>query len=168
MDKAKKLLMVGVIAIALFISVGYATLSQDLREVTKSGKETSALSDWNVEIIRIEPIKVTGLANAGTPTFNKVSATFNADLLRAGDSVTYNVTIRNSGKVTARLDNVDFVEQEDGSPAIKYSVTNPTSILEPGALTTMVVTATYDSLFVETPDITSKMATSVIKYLPAN
>lgn len=165
MKSSKNLLIIGIVAITLLMTVGYATLTQDLNNLTKKSA-TSKKREWNVEIVKIEPTKVTGIASAGTPVYTKNTATFDASLYRAGDSITYTVTVKNNGTITARLGSVDFTEQEDGSPAIIYTTTNPAKVLEPGASTEMTVVAEYNPVFVESPYISTKTGTSYILYAP--
>lgn len=165
MKNAKKLLMIGIIAIAVLLSIGYTSISQDIREVTnKNDTAKKVIKTYDVNIVKIEPTKVIGVASAGVPEFTNNSATFNADLMKAGDTVKYEITIKNSGSKTVKLDNIYFDEQEDGSPAIIYTYTNPSDTLEPGAYTTFTVTASYDSMFLEAPSVTSKTATVSVDY----
>ena len=166
MKSSKNLFIMGIIAITILMTVGYATLAQDLSNLTNSTSNKSKKRTWNVEITKIEPINVTGTATAGTPTFTKNTATFGASLYRAGDSVTYKVTVVNKGTIKARLGKVDFTEQEDGSPAINYTVKSPASTLEPGTSTEMIVVAEYDPIFVESPYVSTKTGTSYILYAP--
>lgn len=165
LKSAKSLLMVGVIAIALLLSVGYSSIAQDVREVTKGGETTKKeIKEVDVKVVKIEPKRVFGLASAGVPTFTNNSATFNADLMRAGDNVKYEVTLKNEGTKTAVLNNILMEEQYDGSPAIIYNFTTPAETLEPGAYTTLTVEANYDPMFIEAPEVTSKVATLLVEY----
>ena len=162
---AKSLLIVGVIAIALLLSVGYSSISQDIREVTKGEEVTKEqVKELDVKIVKIEPKRVFGLASAGVPSFTNNSATFNADLMRAGDNVKYEVTLKNNGTKTAVLDNILLEEQYDGSPALIYNFTTPAETLEPGSYTTLTVEANYDPMFLEAPEVTSKVATLLVEY----
>lgn len=163
MRNSKGLFIVGLLAIILVMSVGYATFTTDLN-INGNAEITG---EWNVEIIGIEAKQVNGTASAGTPTFNATSATFDADLVKPGDSVTYTVTIKNKGSINATLAGTNFTEQEDGSPAIIYSHTEPAQSLEAGATTTMTVTATYDESYETVPTITSKTITGLVQYTQA-
>ena len=163
MNNSKGLFVVGLLAIILVMSVGYATFTTDLK-INGSAEITG---EWDVQIIGIEATTVNGSASAGTPTFNATSATFDADLVKPGDSVTYTVTIENKGSIAATLAGTTFTEQLDGSPAIIYSHTEPAKSLEAGAKTTMTVTATYDESYETIPEVTSKTITGLVQYTQA-
>ena len=161
---AKSLLLVGVVAITLLLSIGYSTISQDVRDLIDTPTEKEAALTQDVRVVKIEPMKVIGLATAGIPSFSENSATFDASLMRSGDTVVYEVTLKNTGKKVAKLQNVSIDEQVDGSQAVKYDFASPSEVLEPGAYTTVKVTATYDDTIVDTPSVTSKIATILYEY----
>ena len=160
---AKNLLFVGLVAITLLLSIGYSSISQDVRDIINTPiEQKSALLD-DVRIIKIEPVKVVGLATAGVPSFSQTSATFNASLMRTGDLVRYEVTIKNTGDKVAKLRNVTKDEQLDGSANIKYEIISPSETLEPGAYTKVIVEASYDDTVIQ-GDVTSKIATILYEY----
>ncbi len=161
---AKSLLMVGLVAITLLLSVGYSTISQDVREIIDTPTEKESALRQDVKVVKIEPVKVIGLATAGIPSFSDNSATFDASLMKSGDTVVYEVTLKNTSSKVAKLLNVSIDEQVDGSPAVKYDFKSPSEVLEPGAYTTVTVTATYDDTYLDTPVVTSKIATILYEY----
>lgn len=163
MRSNKGLFAMGLLAIVLVMSVGYTTLTTDLR--MSGSKKTE--EKWDVQVVGIETIDINGSASAGNPSFNATSVTFDADLVQPGDSVTYRVTVENKGTIDANLAGTNFTEQEDGSPAVIYSHVEPASTLEAGARTTFTVTATYDDNYIFTPDVTSKTITGLIQYTQA-
>ena len=160
---AKNLLFVGLVAITLLLSVGYSSISQDVRNLVEAPEEQGSALQDDIRIIKIEPVKVIGLATAGVPSFSQNAATFNASLMRTGDLVRYEVTIKNTGDKVARLYNVSKEEQADGSANISYEITSPSETLEPGAYTKVIVEASYDDTIVQT-DVTSKIATILYEY----
>lgn len=164
MKSAKSLLIVGLVAITLLLSVGYSTISQDVRDIIDTTTTNKPALNKDVKIVKIEPVKVVGLATAGVPSFTQNSATFNASLMRTGDTVKYEVTLKNNSNKIARFVNVTVDEQFDGSPAIEYAVQSPSDILEPGAYTTVTVEATYDGTYVNDKSVTSKIATILYEY----
>ena len=168
MKSAKALLFVGIVTIGLLISVGYVSLSQDLSNIVESNKTTVSHNDLNVVITEIEAVEVNGTASVEEPTYTKTTATFNSELVQAGDSIVYNVTIKNNGNKTVNLENVNVTEQEDGSEAIYYSVDSPSDTLEPGASTTMVVVASYDSTYYGYTTSSKRAATATIQYVQAD
>lgn len=160
MKDSKNVIIATLLAIVLVMSVGYAAFATQL---TLNGN-AEIVGEWNVEITKIEATNVVGTADAGDPSFTKTSATFDADLYKPGDAVTYTVTVENKGSIDAVLDAATFTEQADGSPAIIYTTTDPSQELAAGATTTFTVTATYDSTVTTLPEITSKSITGVIEY----
>lgn len=160
---AKSLLMVGLVAITLLLSVGYSTISQDVRDIIETPTEQRTALQEDVKIVKIEPVKVVGLATAGVPSFTQSSATFNASLMRTGDLVRYEVTLKNTGDKVAKLRKVTKDEQTDGSINVNYEYTSPSDSLEPGAYTTVIVEATYDDT-VTASDVTTKIATILYEY----
>ncbi len=163
MRNNKVLFAIGLLAIVLVMSVGYTTLTTDLRMNGSQKHEEK----WDVQVVGIETIDINGSASAGNPSFNATSVTFDADLIQPGDSVTYRVTIENKGTIDATLAGTTFTEQEDGSPAIIYSHVEPASTLEAGAKTTFTVTASYDDNYMLVPDVTSKTITGLVQYTQA-
>lgn len=163
MKDGRNIIIAALLVAVLVMSVGYASFASQL---TLNGT-AEIVGEWNVEITNIEATEVVGEAVAGSPTYTKSSATFDADLKQPGDSVTYTVTVKNSGSIDAVLDSATFTEQTDGSTAIIYTTSDPSATLAAGAETTFTVTATYDSTVTEVPTVTSKTITGVIDYVQA-
>lgn len=167
MRSTKSLIIVALIAIALTISVGYASLTTDLSMKNNSQQGTI---DWNVKIVKVETTSVSGAAKALSPSFDQNSATFSPELYQDGDSVTYTITIVNDGNISARLDNVNLSEQGEAvAPEIIYSNTTPSLTLAPGETTTMTVTVGYNSLYTDPTVLsdTSKTIKNTITYVKA-
>lgn len=168
MSQAKsKINTVNVIVIALLLlicamAVGYAAFATQL---TINGNAEIISGQWNVQITKIEATSINGTAVAGTPTHTTTTATFNAQLVKPGDSVTYTVTVENKGTIAAVLDSATFTPQENGSPAIIYTTTDPAQELAAGGTTTFTVTATFDPSVTAEPEVKTKSITGVIEYV---
>jgi hypothetical protein len=165
MKSAKALLFVGIVTTGLLLSIGYVSISQSISSMTKEEKtEVKEVDELNVEITNVEVLEKEGSASNDVPTYTKTAATFNTTLVQNGDSVVYNVTIKNKGKKKVKLSNINITEQEKGSEAVYYSAETPSEELEPGEETTMNVVAFYDSLYRGYTTSSSKSATATVQY----
>lgn len=161
-----KISTVNIVVIALLLvicamAVGYAAFATQL---TINGSAEIVSGQWNVQITKIEATTIEGTAVAGTPTNTATTATFDAQLYKPGDSVTYTVTVENNGTIDAVLDSSTFTEQTNGSPAIIYETTNPASELPASGSTTFTVTATFDPNATAEPEVKTKTITGIIEY----
>ena len=101
-DKKKKKIVITTLACVLvFIAVGYALLTQAI----KVGVEGTLNGVWDVYISDIKLKNSTGRAQEVNPASvsNKVNANFEVDLYMPGDSVEYEVTVKNDGNIDATL-----------------------------------------------------------------
>ena len=101
-DKKKKKMVITTLACVLvFIAVGYALLTQAI----KVGVEGTLNGVWDVYISDIKLKNSTGRAQEVNPASvsNKVNANFEVDLYMPGDSVEYEVTVKNDGNIDATL-----------------------------------------------------------------
>lgn len=101
-DKKKKKMVITTLACFLvFIAVGYALLTQAI----KVGLEGTLNGVWDVYISDIKLKNSTGRAQEVNPASvsNKVNANFEVDLYMPGDSVEYEVTVKNDGNIDATL-----------------------------------------------------------------
>lgn len=154
-------IIIGALLIAVItMAVGYSAFATQL-EINGNAE---IVGEWNVEITKIEATTVTGQADAGTPTFTKTTAEFDADLKQPGDSVVYTITVENKGSIDATLANYTMTPQADGSPAILYTYTEPAEDLAAGGTTTFTVTVTYDANITEVPTITTKTIEGLVEY----
>ena len=101
-DKKKKKMVITTLACVLvFIAAGYALLTQAI----KVGVEGTLNGVWDVYISDIKLKNSTGRAQEVNPASvsNKVNANFEVDLYMPGDSVEYEVTVKNDGNIDATL-----------------------------------------------------------------
>ena len=171
--RRKNYVIVSLLFIVLLMAAGYAAFAQ----VLIVNAPATISSTWNVRITGIalktstsqNPNPV-GLGNSpatqadGTtpnPTYTDTLATFYSTLQAPGDSVTYVVTIANSGTVDAKVKTINWVDDNDAldntyddSPIIySYSFPDLNNVLvATSGVTTVEVTVTYD------PNVTSQPA----------
>ncbi len=161
MKNRKNLIIIALlIIIILTMVVGYSTFVTQLN--VKGTAEITG--EWNVRITNIETQYVSEGCDAGEPQYDNTNVTFYAKLVKPGDSITYLITIENSGNIDATLDSIIFKEQEDGSENIKFTTTGIAPILEAGNQTTLNVKVEYDPETSENPTIKTKTITGVIEY----
>ena len=101
-DRKKRNIIIGALcSLLIFMGIGYAVLSQTLNiSGTANMKGT-----WDIKITDISEASRTGKADPGTPTISSsgVSASFEANLWMPGDSITYNITVKNNGNIDMQL-----------------------------------------------------------------
>ena len=99
--KKKKMVITTLVCVLVFIAVGYALLTQAI----KVGVEGTLNGVWDVYISDIKLKNSTGRAQELNPAYvsNKVNANFEVDLYMPGDSVEYEVTVKNDGNIDATL-----------------------------------------------------------------
>ena len=118
-DRKKRNIIIGSLCCLLIImGIGYAVLSQTLNiSGTANMKGT-----WDIKITDISEASRTGKADPGTPTIstNGVSASFEANLWMPGDSITYNITVKNNGNIDAALKEL-VPSVENGVQQVKFS-----------------------------------------------
>ena len=130
----KNALIGALLAVVLVMAVGYAAFAQQL---TINGTSTIT-SKWDVHM---ETGKAVGNSTMGTVPTGTVtvadgglSATFNAELVSPGDTVTFTVPVVNKGTIDAKLSTISLsgdgmtvsgmtAISSDGN--IKYTVTSP-------------------------------------------
>lgn len=99
--KKKKMVITTLVCVLVFMAVGYALLTQAI----KVGVEGTLNGVWDVYISDIKLKNSTGRAQEVNPASvsNKVNANFEVDLYMPGDSVEYEVTVKNDGNIDATL-----------------------------------------------------------------
>ncbi len=156
----KNIIILTLLTSILIMCVGYATLATDL----KINGITSIDGDWKIKITDIEATNICTNCDAGTPTHDDTTANFNAELKKPGDSITYKITIKNTGTIDAKLNDVNLNIEENDNDVIIYSTTDPDEYLKAGDSTTYNVTTTYDPNATEIPTTKTKNFTSTILY----
>ncbi len=118
-NRKKRNIIIGALCCLLvFMGIGYAILSQTLNI---SGI-ANMRGEWDIKITDISEASRTGKADPGTPTISSsgVSATFEAELYMPGDSITYNITVKNNGNIDAALKEL-VPSVENGVQQVKFS-----------------------------------------------
>ncbi len=115
-QKNKNILIGGLLAIVLVMAVGYAAFATQL---TINGT-ANITSNWDVHIksITMSANEGTGTDSEGGETKvdpeNPLAATFKANLVSPGDSVTYDVVVENSGTLPAEVSSITVTQKNTG------------------------------------------------------
>ncbi len=162
MKSKKNIIIITLLIIIIVMAVAYSALATRL---TINGT-AEIIGEWDVKIINIEAIQVSEGCNSGELQFTNTTATFDAELVKPGDSITYEITIQNAGNIDAKLDNATFKSDEgEQSPAIDYEVSNPAELLHAGEETKFTIMIKYKEDTVEVPQIKTKTITGVVEYV---
>ena len=169
MKNLKGYLISGLLVAIVVMSIGYAALSSNL----KINGTAEITSSWDIHIKSITVTDTTGTANGGTPTVltDKTSATFNAQLLSPGDSVTYEVVVENSGSLDGLLSALTRNPENTVTSGINYTVTGVTAgttgITANGGTNTVTVKAEWVSTDTSLPTTTNQDFTLDLDYVQA-
>ena len=149
-DRKKRNIIIGSLcSLLVFMGIGYAVLSQTLNiSGTANMKGT-----WDIKITDISEASRTGKADPGTPTISTsgVSASFEANLWMPGDSITYNITVKNNGNIDAALKEL-VPSVENGVQQVKFSNNAVQGkVLRQGESYTFQVSVVFDEDATEIP-----------------
>ena len=118
-DRKKRNIIIGSLcSLLVFMGIGYAVLSQTLN----INGTANMKGEWDIKITDISEASRTGKADPGTPTISSsgTSASFEANLWMPGDSITYNITVKNNGNIDAALKEL-VPSVENGVQQVKFS-----------------------------------------------
>lgn len=160
--KHKNYLIIALLAILIVMGIGYAAFSTSLN-ITGSANISST---WNVAFDTTKTTGVSGVVSKttgfsggtapdGTVSYgeNGQTATINATLRQPGDKVTFTLTIKNTGTITAKLATPSVkgtnctasgLTCTSSSGHIKFTVGNPASTTLPASTGTTTITVTAE------------------------
>lgn len=161
MKSTKSIIIISVLLILLLMSIAYSAFATQLNLNTTA----QVVGEWDVRIIDIKVKNVSDKCNPGTPKFTTTTMEFDAELNKPGDSVEYEITVKNDGTIDAILDNFIFLEENEGSTALNYITTGVNPYLEAGEQTTFSVTVEYLKGITEVPSVKHKALTGIIEYV---
>lgn len=102
----RKLIIYGLLGVLMLTTVAYAVLQTTLNI---SGTVTKKGGSWNIYFTNPSTASTTGDAKGSSITLEATNLTFNVDLLKPNDSVTYTVDIKNGGSIDAILDSLSLI-----------------------------------------------------------
>ena len=114
-----------IVLIALIFSVGIVTFAQPLAyNLFDIANKTNA-TDWNISFTKAIQRNITGNAKEVKPvSYTATTASFAVELTAVGDSVTYDFTITNNGKLDALVESVYIVPTNKEDDVIIFQTSN--------------------------------------------
>ncbi len=158
-----KKIVIGVLVLTILImSVAYANLYQELR----IHGNASVIASWKVEITGIREGDKQGNAVSTTvPSYTSSTASFNANLSDINDSIEYIITIKNSGKIDAKLNSI--TKAVNGNDTITYEIIGATkdSILKSGDTIEVRVKVGVNPSITEITETVNSSSTIIFNYV---
>ena len=153
------------VGLVLIMAIGYAAFAQSLN----INGDATINSKWDVHIedISVNNESLGGKSIQATVGEDGLTASFDAELTSPGSSVTYNVTVRNSGTIDAKLDVLTF--SDSGNDAIQYSYANvaENDVLNSNQTQTFTVTVAFNDSYTSMPTSTTNKLTMYLNYVQA-
>ena len=163
-NKGRNVVIGALLAAVAIMAVGYAALAQTL---TITGNATIT-STWNVAITAISEGTPTGGATNRTPAkYTGTTATFDVDLKNPGDKMVYEITVKNSGSLNAKLTGLTVTPEDPAESGIYYKVTGVTpnvTTLDATQTNTVTVEVGWAAGDATVPDETTKSLTVNLTY----
>lgn len=148
----KKVVIIVMCVMMIFMAIGYAVLSTNLNI-----KGTSNLTGtWGIRIDSITSTATGRAYNITDPTYTDTNMTFNVGVKEPGDKMTFEVVLKNYGSIGAILDDIEA--SSSGSPSINYSISGikKGDKLSGYASTTLTIVTEFDINATELPTATNK------------
>ena len=173
MYKNRKPIIIGILCVLIVVmAIGFALLREQLTITGSSHID----SNWNIRITSITA-NVTGSAEdkeaSGDCTTrtsgscNSTTASFNAGLNTPGDTVTYTVTVTNSGSLDGVVSGINLTPETGSNDPIlvtKSGLEQGDKITKAGGTNTIEVTVTYNPATESQPSNTNSEVTLTINY----
>ena len=173
MYKNRKPIIIGVLCVLVVVmAIGFALLREQLTITGSSHID----SNWNIRITSItanatgsaEDKEASGDCTTRTSgSCNSTSATFNAGLNTPGDTVTYTVTVTNSGSLDGVVSGITLTPQTSSNDPIqvtKSGLEQGDKITANGGTNTIQVIVTYNPATESQPSNTNSEVTLTINY----
>lgn len=149
------------IGIVLILSIGFAVFSSRLT-MNRSGKDNT----WNVEITDITSKDIIGSASdAALPVYTKTSATFKTVLTTPGDSITYDVTVKNKGVLDAKVNKITLTDSKNPAITFETSGINENDLLKAGETQVFTVIVSYNKDIIGRPSELKASLTVKLDYV---
>ena len=152
------------VAVVLIMSIGYAAIKKKL---TINGTSTIA-SSWDIYIEDIAVNnKTLDAENVSASVDDKLSATFQANLVSPGSSVTYDVTVKNGGNLNAKLDSLTFTDSNNEAILYSYAGINENDVINAGDTQTFTITVQFNNSYTQMPENKTSSVKMILTYVQA-
>ncbi len=148
--KKRNIIISILVCFLVFVTVGYALLRQDIK-LAITGRLDGV---WDIYISNITLKSYTGRAKEAEKASisNKVNANFEVDLYMPGDSVEYEVTVKNDGNIDATLRSIT-TSATNTSEDIRFTHTiKQGEVLKKESETTFIFKIEFDQRATSLPD----------------
>ena len=159
-------IVIALVAIGAFLIMWYATFAQPLAFNVRQVDDGA----WNIGFTDMEIADVTGDAKEiSGHDFTSTKAKFYVSLTGPGDSIVYDLTIKNSGSLNAEVDSIYVVPASQPGDQIVYSVggINVGDKLDAGESTHMTMTVMYNNNATKSEESVRKDMSVIINYKQA-
>lgn len=153
------MVLVGIICL---LAVGFAAFSTNL---TINGTANIS-SKWDVEITDIvSKNKVGSASNTSAPIYTKTSATFKTTLVYPGDSMTYDVTVTNSGTLDAKVSKITLTDSNNPAIIFQTSGIEEGDVLRASETQVFTVIVSYNDDVTTQPSVLNASLTVKLDYV---
>ncbi len=166
-------IVIALVLVGALLTVWYAVFAQPLAFNAK--QRTSDGKDWQIGFTDIKLADTVGtVRELSKPSLTSSStASFSVSLTGPGDTAVYDLTIKNSGTINAKVESIYVTPLNEKDDYILYETSdiNVGDVLKAGESTHMKVIVTYNDK-IATPSISngesvSKNVTVIINYVEA-
>ncbi len=160
--RKRNVIIYSLCGVLLLMTIGYAAFNTLL---TINGT-TSISSNWDIKITNITNKDIVGKASdEESQVVDDLKATFKANLVSPGDSITYDITVENKGNINAELDSIDVSENTNENIKIVTSGIAEGDKLNPSSTATLSVKVTYSDEVTTQPDNLKAEVTITLNYI---
>ena len=141
-NKTREMLFLLVTLFTLSLTIGYAALNEDL---TISGEvEFKVEKDIRITNISLQEIENGAIENYNAK-YSTSTITMGTSLPEINSTITYNVTVTNSGTVSQMIDSISVVSNNNSN--VEYQISGYTlkGLISPSEVKTFTVTLKYKS-----------------------
>lgn len=147
------------VSLGAFLVIWYSAFAQPL-----ASNSNQVTDSWNISFNDMKlQSQVSGAKEVNSPSFTSNKANFYISLAEKGDKIVYELTIKNSGTLNAKVDSIYIIPENKPSDQIIYSVggINLGDELKAGESTKMTVTAMYNNSATVTGSVKKDMSVIV-------
>ena len=160
--KYKRIIILILILCIFLIPTCYAILTTN---ITLGGSVKFA-GDWDVKITDLKLTSVCDNCTATEPSFSNMTSNFDVSLIKPGDSVTYEITIENTGNIDAAFDSIDIdLGSDTENQILKVTTSPPIEILPAHSSSLVYLTIHFEDDATDIPSTNTIKFTCSIRYI---